>query len=391
MMSGSQISLAKIQSGGKGGGRSRSCHCHSAHRTLCLWCCPAGESLQLYGQGRALSPGQDEGGDNQSLMHSATADPLGRTHPNTTYTGPRGWCRKLFLLPAETTGRKHPPAGEDLAKQLCCDCLQQGHGQSHTQEGGIPNGPKPNTGGSKATHSPPAVVLAGLALLLHQEGARSGQDTEPHGGPGCHGGRMKLCLPAPHHSGYHHPKPPGTLNRSLSLQRYQCLGNFCTELLELDFRNCPATGSQSPAMLGGKRRNSHPRQEVLGHRRAGLQPGRLQQSTCSTFIKSQQAGSEHSAAASDHPVQMISPRSAPPGCGAAPAALSLLPALLGTGQEQPCQGLKLPLAMMEVLAAAHSRLQPCWGDEGVRAGWGKPPRETGATGCQRGQLCSAHG
>lgn len=165
------------------------------------------------GWGRALSPGRDEGGDTQSLMHSATADPPGRTHPNTTYTGPRGWCWKLFLLPAEITGRKHPPRGEGLAEQLCCDCLQQGHGQSHTQEGRIPNGPKTNTGGSKATHSPPAVVLA-VPCCSSRKVPIPGQDTKPRGGPGCHGGRVKLCLPVPHHSRHHHPKAPGILNRS---------------------------------------------------------------------------------------------------------------------------------------------------------------------------------
>lgn len=112
---------------------------HAAQGNLC----------SITGRDRALSPGQDEGGDNQSLMHSATADPLGMTHPNTTHTGPQGWCWKLFLLPAEITGRKHPLRGEDLAEQLCCDYLQgmeamacdclhgKGHGQSRTQEGGI--------------------------------------------------------------------------------------------------------------------------------------------------------------------------------------------------------------------------------------------------------------
>lgn len=65
---------------------------------------------------------------------------------------------------------------------------------------------------------------------------------------------------------------------------------------------------------------------------------------------------------------MISHRSAQPPRLPAPLlpALSLLPALLGIGQEQPLQGLELPLAMMEVLAAAHARLQP----RAFLLGWG---------------------
>lgn len=76
-----------------------------------------GNLCSFTGRGRALSPGQDEGGDNQSLTHSATADPPGRTHPNTTSTGPRGWCWELFLLPAEITGRKHLRRGKERSWQ----------------------------------------------------------------------------------------------------------------------------------------------------------------------------------------------------------------------------------------------------------------------------------
>ena len=64
---------------------------------------------------------QDEGGDSRSLSRCIQ---LLQSHcegliPTALTTGPRGRRWKPLLLPAQTTVRKQPPRGEDLAEQLC--------------------------------------------------------------------------------------------------------------------------------------------------------------------------------------------------------------------------------------------------------------------------------
>lgn len=138
-----------------------------------------------------------------------------------------------------------PAASRDhweLAEQLCCDCLQQGHSQSHTQEGGIPNSPKPNTGDPKATHSPPAVVL-----LLHQEGARSRAGHQASWKARVPWGQDEAVPTSLTPLGISTQSPLEFLIDPLTLQRYQGLGNVCKELFELDFRSCSATCSHCHA------------------------------------------------------------------------------------------------------------------------------------------------
>lgn len=136
----------------------------TALSTFPLAAAQRGNLCSFRGRGRALSPGQDEGGDNQGLMlqplqiHREGLIPTPLTQDHEAGAGSCSCCQQRSL---------GSPRGEELAEQLCCDCLQQGHGQSHTWEGGTPNDPKTSTGGSKTMHSHPALVLAGL------EGARS--------------------------------------------------------------------------------------------------------------------------------------------------------------------------------------------------------------------------
>lgn len=129
-------------------------------------------------------------------------------------------------------------------------------------------------------------------------------------------------------------------------------------------------------MLEGKSMGSYPKQESFGHRRGALQlrgrcqpclaqaasPVRRQHCTKALpapSLNHSSTGLSHLVCASDHPVRMISTSLNPPGLSAPLLpARSLLPALLRIHEKQTFKGLKMPLTVMKVLAAARDSTTP---------------------------------